>query len=249
MLQNIARAIDNKQVEEKIRISGVQSRKLNDVSVFWKDGDINNNGDFGETYKIVYIPQTYLNRLTDEGEKTSEIDRIIQDIVLLNEKSEIAFKKMENDIKMYKPSLDKKIYDMLQSHSEMITLIQERNEIGTENGIKKEIEKLKKQKEIISKEVSISEEELKKFDKATKEISILESTIKNAIKEIELVSNMPVPIEKTKIVEDLSDDISKNILDFQEEIIRQANEGWNKKKSEMVTKLHKKMLRVKRKLH
>ena len=238
LLQNIARAIDNKQVEEKIRISGVQSRKLNDVSVFWKDGDINNNGDFGETYKVVYIPQTYLNRLTDEGEKTSEIDRIIQDIVLLNEKSEIAFKKMENDIKMYKPSLDKKIYDMLQSHSEMITLIQERNEIGTENGIKKEIEKLKKQKEIISKEVSISEEELKKFDKATKEISILESTIKNAIKEIELVSNMPVPIEKTKIVEDLSDDISKNILDFQEEIIRQANEGWNKKKSEMVTKLH-----------
>lgn len=93
MLQNIARAIDNKQVEEKIRISGVQSRKLNDVSVFWKDGDINNNGDFGETHKIVYIPQTYLNRLTDEGEKTSEIDRIIQDIVLLNEKSEIAFKK------------------------------------------------------------------------------------------------------------------------------------------------------------
>lgn len=147
----------------------------------------------------MYIPQTYLNRLTDEGEKTSEIDRIIQDIVLLNEKSEIAFKKMENDIKMYKPSLDKKIYDMLQSHSEMITLIQERNEIGTENGIKKEIEKLKKQKEIISKEVSISEEELKKFDKATKEISILESTIKNAIKEIELVSNMPVPIEKQRL--------------------------------------------------
>ena len=100
LLQNIARAIDNKQVEEKIRISGVQSRKLNDVSVFWKDGDINNNGDFGETHKIVYIPQTYLNRLTDEGEKTSEIDRIIQDIVLLNEKSEIALKKMENDIKM-----------------------------------------------------------------------------------------------------------------------------------------------------
>lgn len=53
---------------------------------------------------------------------------------------------MENDIKMYKPSLDKKIYDMLQSHRKMITLIQERNEIGTENGIKKEIEKLKKQK-------------------------------------------------------------------------------------------------------
>lgn len=41
----------------------------------------------------MYIPQTYLNRLTDEGEKTSEIDRIIQDIVLLNEKSEIALKK------------------------------------------------------------------------------------------------------------------------------------------------------------
>lgn len=94
-------------MKKKYSISGVQSRKLNDVSVFWKDGDINNNGDFGETHKIVYIPQTYLNRLTDEGEKTSEIDRIIQRYSIAKEKSETLLKK-ENDIKMYKPSLDKK---------------------------------------------------------------------------------------------------------------------------------------------
>lgn len=68
---------------------------------------------------------------------------------------------MENDIKMYKPSLDKKIYDMLQSHSEMITLIQERNEIGTENGIKKEIEKLKSKRRLFQRKFQYPKKNLK----------------------------------------------------------------------------------------
>ena len=237
LLQNIARAIDNRQVEEKINISRVPSRELNNVSVFWKDGDINNNGNFDETHKIVYIPQTYLNRLTDEGEKTSEIDRIIQDIVLLDPRAKNAFEKMENDVKMYKPSLDKKIYDMLQAYSEMTSIIQERNEIGTESGIRKEIEKLKMQKEIISKETSISEEELKKFDEAIKKISVLESVIRNAIEEIGLVKDMSLPVEKTNILGKFSEDTFKIILDFQEEILEQAGNKWNVKKDEIVSKL------------
>lgn len=237
LLQNIARAIDNKQVEEKLYISGVQTRKLNDVSVFWKDGDINNNGHFDENHKIVYIPQTYLNRLTDEGEKTSEIDRIIQDIVLLDPRSKICFEKMESDIKQYRPCLDKNIYDMLQAYSEMNSLIQERNEIGTENGIRKEIEKLKKQKEIISMETSISEEELKKFDKATREIATFNSVIRDVVEEIELVKNMPLPIEKTDIIGTFSNDTSKLILDFQDKILNQAMEKWLIKQNEIITKL------------
>lgn len=237
LLQNIARAIDNRQVEEKINISRVPSRELNNVSVFWKDGDINNNGNFDETHKIVYIPQTYLNRLTDEGEKTSEIDRIIQDIVLLDPRAKNAFEKMENDVKMYKPSLDKKIYDMLQAYSEMTSIIQERNEIGTESGIRKEIEKLKMQKEIISKETSISEEELKKFDEAIKKISVLESVIRNAIEEIGLVKDMSLPVEKTNILGKFSEDTFKIILDFQKEILEQAGNKWNVKKDEIVSKL------------
>lgn len=37
--------------------------------------------------KIIYIPQTYLNRLSDEKESKTEIDSIIEDVVLIDEKS------------------------------------------------------------------------------------------------------------------------------------------------------------------
>ena len=176
-----------------------------------------------------YIPNFLLEELKENSDiVTSAIKNLDTQSVF-----EMFFQRLSVEDRK---ELLKNIVDKLEFQSyKKGTIEEDREELEV---IRKEIEKLKKQKEIISKEVSISEEELKKFDKATKEISILESPIKNAIKEIELVSNMPVPIEKTKIVEDFSDDISKNILDFQEEIIRQANEGWNKKKREMVTKLH-----------
>ena len=237
LLQNIARSIDEKQVEEKIQISGVQSKKLNNIQVVWRDGDVNINGSYDETHKIVYIPQTYLNRLTDEGEKTSEIDKIIQEIVLLNPQSKLAYEKMCSEVKEYKPELDKKIYDVLQAYSEMVTIIDERNEIGTEVGIKKEIEKLKSQKDIISKETSICEEDLKCYEKAMNEINLQEDIIKSTSEEIPIIKEMPLPIERRTVSNSLSDETSNMITLFQDKIIKNAENDWMTKKGEIITKL------------
>ena len=48
--------------------------------MYWRDGACSD--DKNRSHKIVYIPQTYLNRLSDEKEETTEIDKIIQDIIL-----------------------------------------------------------------------------------------------------------------------------------------------------------------------
>lgn len=40
LLQNIARAIDNKQVEDKLAVSQLNSKKIENVEVIWKDGEI-----------------------------------------------------------------------------------------------------------------------------------------------------------------------------------------------------------------
>lgn len=237
LLQNIARAIDDKQVEKKIQISGVQSRKLNNIKVFWKDGDINTNGEFDETHKIVYIPQTYLNRLTEEGEKASEIDKIIQEIVLLNSEAKISYEKMVADVKNYKPNLDKQIYDMLHAYEEMVALIQRRNEVGTEAGIKKEIQKLKVQKEIISKETSISEEQLKKYDEIIKKLNTLDSNIKNIKDEIETVKQLSLPFECSSVPDVFTDETAQLIKNFQDNIMARAEKEWVTKKGEIVTEL------------
>ena len=38
------------------------------------------------THKIIYVPQTSLNRLSDNSEAVTEIDQIIKNIVLTNKK-------------------------------------------------------------------------------------------------------------------------------------------------------------------
>lgn len=64
--------------------------------------------------KIVYIPQTYLNRLSDEEQETTEIDAIIQEIVLQDEKCSEAYKLMARKIAEKKQEVAKTIVDFLK---------------------------------------------------------------------------------------------------------------------------------------
>jgi len=240
LLQNIARAIDNKQVEEKLAISGAASKRLKNVQVFWKDGDIIQEGDLDETHKIVYIPQTYLNRLSDENEKESEIDRIIQDIVLLDSETKYVYDKMGHLIKEFKPQLDRTIYEMLRVHADMKSLILERNEIGTESGITKEIEKLKSQKDLISKEASVSEGDISQFEDAYSEVQRLTTIIEVAIKDIKAIEESGLPLEKSTISADFSDEIADRIRECQEEILSITKEKWEERKKELINDISKK---------
>lgn len=237
LLQNIARAIDNKQVEEKLETSGLGSKTLDNIRVYWKDGEVNKKGEYDLTHKIVYIPQTYLNRLTDNGQSTSEIDKIIHDIIMLDDYCKSAYEKLDRSIKQYKPELDKKIYDLLQINETIETLLSERNEIGTESGIKKEIEKLNKQKEEISKKSDISEENLKEYDLAIKNIAEFESIINALDRDLAIIKNIDMPIQTVAIDSSLSDEFSIEIKKFQDEIYEEVKKQWKVKHGEIATKI------------
>ena len=84
LLHNMASVIDPNQVSEKINVTKNSNKTIDDVKVYWKDGAISQKGSDFQEHKIVYIPQTYLNRLSDEHEELTEIDEIIHDIVMLN---------------------------------------------------------------------------------------------------------------------------------------------------------------------
>lgn len=237
LLQNIARAIDGRQVEKKLEISQLYSKKLEKIKVFWRDGDMNTNGEYDLNHKIVYIPQTYLNRLTDDGEKASEIDKIIHDIIMLNPTCKTAFDEKENNIKKLKPALDKKIYDLLQVYYEIGELISERNEIGTDAGIKKELEKLEKQKETISKKSSISDDEIKVYDQALKEIAECEKEISLCETNLSVLRDMDIPFEAIELPQGFSDDIAQQISDYQNSVIGDLKEQWKTKKGEIATNI------------
>lgn len=244
LLQNMARAIDRRQVENKVGISGANTKVLGNISVFWRDGDVSTTGEMDKTHKIVYIPQTYLNRLTDATEESTEIDDIIQDIILLDDDCKIAYEKMEGEIKKFKPAMDKKIYDLISFHEEMMSISKEMAEIGTEDGIKKEIEKYKKQKDKISKELSISEEDLTQYEEALRIIAQCDLDIAKVemdLTQIDALRSLVIPSE---IGIEISNEIASRIGIIQGEAIQVADDIWQKEKQAIMTELNNKKLEL-----
>lgn len=236
LLHNLALTIDKNQVEEKTEKSKTKTRVLTKVKVFWKDGEVNETGVQNDSHKIVYIPQTYLNQLSDENEEKTEIDSIIEEIILQNDNARISHEQMLKEIRKYKPSLDKRIYDAVQINEEIQSIKKEMAEIGSRAGIEKQLDGLKKQKEIESEELSISEEDISKYDTAVSELTKLNvqlQTIENDISIVDSIVSVVIPVETDKA---MSDDVRKDISDAVSMIKEKADELWKEYKLKIIQK-------------
>ena len=236
LLHNLALTIDKNQVEEKTEKSKTKTRVLTKVKVFWKDGEVNETGVQNDSHKIVYIPQTYLNQLSDENEEKTEIDSIVEEIILQNDNARISHEQMLKEIREYKPSLDKRIYDAVQINEEIQSIKKEMAEIGSRAGIEKQLDGLKKQKEIESKELSISEEDISKYDTAVSELTKLNvqvQTIENDISIVDSIVSVVIPVETDKA---MSDDVRKDISDAVSMIKEKADELWKEYKLKIIQK-------------
>lgn len=236
LLHNLALTIDKNQVEEKTEKSKTKTRVLTKVKVFWKDGEVNETAVQNDSHKIVYIPQTYLNQLSDENEEKTEIDSIIEEIILQNDNARISHEQMLKEIREYKPSLDKRIYDAVQINEEIQSIKKEMAEIGSRAGIEKQLDGLKKQKEIESKELSISEEDISKYDTAVSELTKLNvqlQTIENDISIVDSIVSVVIPVETDKA---MSDDVRKDISDAVSMIKEKADELWKEYKLKIIQK-------------
>ena len=236
LLHNLALTIDKNQVEEKTEKSKTKTRVLTKVKVFWKDGEVNETGVQNDSHKIVYIPQTYLNQLSDENEEKTEIDSIIEEIILQNDNARISHEQMLKEIREYKPSLDKRIYEAVQINEEIQSIKKEMAEIGSRAGIEKQLDGLKKQKEIESKELSISEEDISKYDTAVSELTKLNvqlQTIENDISIVDSIVSVVIPVETDKA---MSDDVRKDISDAVSMIKEKADELWKEYKLKIIQK-------------
>ena len=233
LLHNLAYTIDKPQVCNKIEKAATKTKMVKSMKVYWADGTMD-DGTQKSNHKIVYIPQTYLNRLSDENEETTEIDKIIEEIVLLDENTNKAFLVMGESLKNIKPKLDKSIYDVVELQRDYTSLLKECKEIGTRSGIEKEIEKLKKQKDVQSKALNLSEGDIKKYDEAIKSIGLLQSqkerlqAYTNDISEISAVVKVDVPY--LGIIPEVDSKIDAIML----KVLSIANSEWELQKKELL---------------
>lgn len=233
LLHNLALTLDESQVEEKNKTS--QTRTKTDVpfTVYWADGK-SQKDSLATTRKIIYVPQTYLNRLCDEQTEKTEIDVIIQDIVLLNEEAHKTYSTSNSDIKNYKAELGKLILDLLEAHRSIGELAQQMKELGDRGGIEAEREKLTKEKERFTAESSLTEEEVKSYESASSHITTLISEIESINGETAAINAIYSLVEPKRITYSFTEQTLAAIEEVQVKIIAEADTTWVKSKAEIL---------------
>lgn len=231
LLHNLANAIDPLQVKEKEEKSSPINKTIQNISVTWKDGKKD------ESRKIVYIPQTYLNRLSDAKESTTEIDRIIQDIVWIDAEAKSTYTSMLQSIKDYKSTLNMSILGLIENHKEINSLREDKKEIGDQEGIEAQIEKLSSRKEILSNELDLSKNDLDSYEKTVFEISTLKEQILLLQKDLAFLEEIDSLVEKRKLNYSFSNDI-QNLIDItMNKAIEAADAIWKSSKHTILTSI------------
>lgn len=181
LLHNIAYCIDKNQVEKKCEITKSKVRPVNGMEVTWGDGRVSKLSGTPSSDKIIYVPQTYLNRLSDEKEESTEVDKMIQDTLLQDAEISQKYTKLISDFDSLKKAVDKEIYDLLDLHQQFLSTSEARAELGNSIGIQKEIVKLGQQKADLLKELDVSPDIVAEFDALNNN----SSAIKNIIADLE----------------------------------------------------------------
>ncbi len=244
LLHNIAYAIDPEQVKEKSGDlkPGAKNPIINGVIVRWKDGTLSTSSDAQYDHKIIYIPQTYLNRLSESEDESTDIDRIIESIVLSKKDNKDASTKMKANLDFLKKRTDADIYQLQILQGEIEELIERQKEIGTKEGIKKEIDDKEKRRKEISTALSISEDEIKKYSDAEHEATELEGVIRRLKREKESIENIETVVQVLNFSSlDLSNDIQKLLDSACTLAVQAADRSWHESKASLLSEILKRI--------
>ena len=239
LLHNMAEAISPQQVSDKLKITQSSYYQLDDIRVIWRDGVVSKRDLTDVEKKIVYLPQTYLNKLSDASEEKTEIDDIIHEILLQNAEIEALYKKHTSAITALKVKIDKKIYDLLSVFQNINEIKATKLEKGDISSVEREISKLKKQKEKLIQENSLSEDDIAAYDNLLKMLSSEKASLlllENDKIQIQSIENL---IVETELIDNISDTYLDLIKNTQKEIISSAIEKWQKTQARIIEKIDK----------
>ena len=219
LIQNLAMKIDPEEAEKCLEKSKNKTLQVSNISVFWKDGS-------EEKRKIVYIPQTYLNKLSDEEQEKTEIDTWIHNIMLDKQEIHSAQETFNTNINSYKVALEKLIIDLFKKLEDCNDLQLKLSNIDTQLGIKNEIKKLETEKALISKEINLSEEDLTNYNTLVDETQSLEQNKRKLEYTKIKIAEIGSLITKKELNFDIQNEYFDIVINKQNEITNNADNLW-----------------------
>jgi ABC-type branched-subunit amino acid transport system ATPase component len=232
LLQNIANVIDSQQVKNK---AGDIAKNVNGFSVVWRDNLIEELP--ASKRKIVYIPQTYINRLTDSSQDKTEIDAIIEDILLKEENFKRKHDELLSNIHETKVNITNKILHYLTSHTEIARIEDVVSELGGKNETSRNLKTLEAKLKKNSKEVNVPDDIIEQYNQKTNDLSKLNTEIEILDKDFRILSGIetvlsPITLHNIKLIR-----YEKDFLSSIKIVQSEADNIWQREKKALLNKL------------
>ena len=233
ILNNIVKQIDELQYKQKFKGNEFL---IPNLKVYWKDGFVSDGSS--EKRHVIYIPQTYLNGLSDNQEEKNEIDAIIQDVVLQDAEIANKFNQFKDKLNEESRALDKDIYDLIDSHNSSLTLSEELKENGSIETLTKEISKLNNQRNKLTKTLQINENEIQQYDILKEKQKSVLTNIDSLKNDKEIISGLNIEIDFDDDWSFLSEQNYKAVENFIQKKQDVLSKEWEKSSVKMLEKIN-----------
>lgn len=248
LLRQLAATIDPEHVADREKRSGGKGKfGYPKATVQWKDGTTTSR-------KIVYIPQTYLNRTVDHNEQTTEITGIIEGVLKQNPTVATASVNLLATLRQIADHSKSDISLYCTAIADLKKLQQTILREGRASTFKATIEKLEAERKTLAEKVDVSPEEITRYTELEKEIQRLQAvmnSIKTELQNIGKLRNPTVVIPGYFEVTNHSgiqhafgsgfERCGEQILRVIEEMSQKIQPDWNKQIEVCTKQLHKEL--------
>ncbi len=192
LLRNISKTIDPEEFSKRHKTAGLlEPKSIAGMEVIWKDGQKSSLGSEQNVNKrIIYIPQSYLNRVVDFDKKRSDIDEIIREILLQDESFAIWFNSLHHNERLQSNTIDLYIKTLFDHIDNFYSSSEEIKKIGDESGIKQQIKKISEEITAIQSKLNLSEQEILIYNQKIELINSNKLVIENFNHDILILTNI-----------------------------------------------------------
>lgn len=189
LLQQLAKNIDSSYtlMQEQVSVLNRKQFPVKKAIVTWKDGT-------SDSRKIVYIPQTFLNRTIDNPEKLTAINKIIADVLQQEPEISNAFLELDDTVKRIKKRVQADIADYCEKMGKLQEIEADIKEEGGPEGFAKIIDELENQRTELAGKTNIKQEEIEKYAELEEVIKSLENQRQAFIKELQNLRMLEKPV-------------------------------------------------------
>lgn len=206
--------------------------------VKWKDGTESYLKSDGNSRKITYLPQLYLNNIVEKDK--AELDETILSIILEKDKLKESYKNFENKNHNINKDISLKLIDLDENKKIKKSLLKQLLEFQEKKLLNKEIEKIEKKIEADKKTSNLSEAETKEYKELNLTLSkkieerdekIEEGHVALRLKEkigetfntlIKNLENLEIEMDEMELRKSWKDKIFLNITDYKEELNKES---------------------------